>query len=122
VTRIVSDALGMPVRRADGGMDTLRLAAIEEVRIDTQDATPAPLPGANPQFLQEYEVRVTLLGDEASIIELMNRLETESPRVPIRGIKAQRGPRELIRLELRLLAVATNVGVPYAPSSEENKQ
>lgn len=123
VTRVVSDALGMEVRTKDGRMDTLRVAAIEEVRIDTQDTTPAPLgTSANPQFLREYEVRVELLGDEASIIEIVNRLETGSPRVPVRAMKASKGPRGLIRLELRLMAVATNIKVPFAPSNEENEQ
>jgi len=37
-------------------------------------------------------------------------------------MKASKGPRGLIRLELRLMAVATNVNVPFAPSTEENEQ
>jgi len=123
VTRVVTDALGMEVRTKAGAKETIRVTAIEEVRIDTQETTPAPLgSGANPRFLHEYEVRIGLLGDEASIIEILNRLETGSPRVPVRGMKAVKGPRNLIRIELRLLAVATNVGVPFAPSTEENAQ
>jgi len=122
VTRVVSDALGMEVRDRSGKNVTLRVAAIEEVRIDTQDSTPAPLPAANPQFLREYAVRVAVVGNEAAIIEFVNRLETGSPRVPIREMKAEKGPRDLIRIELTLLAVAVNVSVPFAPTTEENAQ
>jgi len=123
VTRVVSDALGMEVRIKGGGKETIRVVAIEEVRIDTQETTAPPLgPGVNPQFLREYEVRITLLGDEASIIEILNRLETGSPRVPVREMEARKGPRNLIRIELHLLAVATNIDVPFEASTEEKAQ
>ena len=122
ITRVLSDALGMEVRTKDGRTETLRLVAIEEARIDTQEVTPAPLgSSANPQFLREYEVRVQVLGDEPAIIEFVNRLETGSPRVPIRSMKASKGPRNLIRLELRLMAMATHVGVKFAPTEEKEQ-
>ena len=122
VTRVVTDALGMEVRTKAGQRETISVEAIEDVRIDTQDQTPLPLgAGVNPQFLREYEVRITLRGSEESIINLINRLESGTPSVPIRAMRAERRPRDQIAIELRLLAIATNTSVEFAAAKETDQ-
>lgn len=122
VTRVVTDAMGMEVRTAAGKTETISVEAIEEVRIDTQDQTPLPLgSGVNPQFLREYEVRITLRGSEQSIINLINRLESGTPSVPVRALRAERRPRDQIGIELRLLAIATNTTVEFAAAKETDQ-
>jgi hypothetical protein len=122
VTRVVSDAMGMEVRTATGQRETISVEAIGEVRIDTADQTPHPLgSGVNPQFLREYEVRITLRGSEQSIINLVNRLESGTPSVPVRTLRAERRPRDQIEIEMRLLAVATNTSVEFEAAKETDQ-
>ncbi len=120
MTRVLTNALGMEIRDAETGRkEMLRVEAIEEVRIDTQDTTAPPLGGGvNPQFLREYEVRMVVRGDERTILSLINQLEASRPRVPIRSMRAERRPRGMIAMELRMLAVAVNTGVDFAATEE----
>ncbi|MEM8884850.1 MAG: hypothetical protein AAGD14_12325 [Planctomycetota bacterium] len=121
VTRVVTDALGMEMTTASGRKRQVRVAAIEEVRIDSDQTTASPIPGANPQYLREYKVRIRVRGGEAAIVELFNRLESESPRVAIRGLKAERRPRDMIDLELELLAIAVDPSVDFTVTEEEQQ-
>ena len=119
MTRVLTNALGMEIRNPETGRkEMLRVEAIEEVRIDTQDTAPPLGGGVNPQFLREYEVRMVVRGDERTIIALINQLEASNPRVPIRSMRAERRPRGMIAMELRMLAVAVNTGVAFAATEE----
>jgi hypothetical protein len=119
VSRVTHAALGMEIRRGGKTM-TVAMNQIAEVRIDTQDETPPPIPGANPNLLREYVVRFRLRGNEVAVLELLNRLDDPKygPRVPIRALKAERRERDLVDLELRLVAVAVQPDAAYTVSSE----
>lgn len=121
MTRVMTDALGMEITdRETGRKRIIRADAIEEVRIDSQDSTSPPLgSGVNPQFLREYEVRMVVRGTEETLIELINRLESGKPRVPVRAMRAELRPRGLIAIELRMLAVAVNTSVQFAATETE---
>jgi len=122
VSRVVHDALGMDIRRGGKTM-TVAMNQIVEVRIDSQDETEPAIPGANPAFLREYVVRFRLRGSEAAVLELMNRLDDPryGPRVPIRQVKAERRDRDLIDLDLRLVAVAVQPKVDFTVSKEQER-
>ncbi len=120
VSRVVTDAVGMQVRGVDGKSGTVKFQSIDEVRIDTEVTTPDPIPGANRQYLREYLVRFRLRGSESAILELVNRLENETPRVPIRFLKAERRARDMIDFEIHLLAVAINPNVVFAAQEEQD--
>jgi hypothetical protein len=122
VSRVIHDCLGMEVTHR-GKRATLTIGAIEEIRIDTADETTPPIAEANPAFLREYVVRFKVRGKEAPLLELMNRLEDPQygPRVQIRAFKAERRPRDLIEVDMRLVTAAINPNVQYA-LPEESKQ
>jgi len=120
VSRITHDCLGMEV--TSGGKSwTVAMNQIEEVRIDSQDETPPPIPGANPAFLREYVVRFKLRGSEAAVLELINRLDDPQygPRVPILSLKADRRPRDLIDIDMRLVTAAINPKVKFTVPKEQ---
>jgi len=120
VSRVVHDCLGMDVRRGTKTM-TVAMTGIEEVRIDSQDETPPPIPGAHPAFLREYVVRFKLRGKEPAIIELFNRLGDPKygPRVPIRETDVTRLDRDILDVDLRLVAAAVNPKVSFTEPKEQ---
>ena len=119
VSRVLTDALGMKTRGPDGKTREVRFKAIDEVRIDTEEVTAPPIPGANPKYLREYRVRFQLVGNEAAVTELVNRLETGSPRVPVQMMSARRRDRDMIEFEIHLLAVAINPKEKFAAPEEQ---
>jgi hypothetical protein len=102
----------------DAGVDK-----IEEVRITARQAgrrRDEVIPGANPEFLEEYRVILVIAAGQPALLAILDRLETEEPRVPLVGIKSQRlkRPADHLNTELTLLAVAANPEKPFAAPEE----
>jgi hypothetical protein len=94
-----------------------RVDSIEEVRITQGGARrEAAIPGANPEFLQEYDVTVIFTGSQAAVWKILDRLEQEPPRVTVGGLRASRAkkPEHHLSVELTLRAMASNPEVPFA--------
>jgi len=93
-----------------------RMGAVEEIRIET--AVNEVLPGANPDFLQEYPVFFRLFGSERAANEVLNRLQSVVPDPPVRRIAHQRRERQRGGLEiiLELCATAVQPQASYAKS------
>lgn len=107
VARVVRYAIDAPVDK------------IEEIRITGSQGTRGPLqpiPGANPDFLQEYEVTVKFSGSQPAALKVLDRLEQEAPRVTLKGLKATRlkRPENHLSVELTMLATAANPEVAFA--------
>jgi len=95
--------------------------AVTDLTITTKQREVA-IPDANPDFLQEYAVKVALRGSQASIANILNRLEEELPRVPLQKLQITRvtRPADRIDVDLTLLAVAADPRVPFAaPEKKE---
>lgn len=97
---------------------------IEEIRITGSQGTRGPLqpiPGANPDFLQEYEVKVTFSGSQKAALKVLDRLEQEAPCVTLRGLKATRlkRPENHLSVELTMLATAANPDKDFAAAPEK---
>ncbi|MGH7163042.1 MAG: hypothetical protein ACREID_06135 [Planctomycetota bacterium] len=95
-----------------------RVNAIEEVHIEERDV-PA-IPHRNPAFLREYVVRVALRASQEAAARILDRLETEPPRVPVRVWKQARAerPRDHVVVEMELVAAAVNPAANLAPTKE----
>lgn len=94
-----------------------RVDSFEEVAI-TAGATRREerIPGANPDFLQEYEVRVVFTTGQKALRTIVDRLEQEMPRVALTFLRATRvkRPADHLSVEMKLLATAANPDVPFA--------
>lgn len=93
---------------------------IEEIRIEPR--TVEAIPGANADFLQEYPVRLRFRSSQPALYRILNRLERESPAVPLRTLRVDRVDRPLdhVMAELTLVALASNTEVPF--QAEEKTQ
>jgi len=100
-----------------------RVDSLEGVRI-TERTKREVIPGANKEFLQEYAVAVSFTSGQAAALEVLNNLEQELPRVPIRAFSAERAPRpaDHILIELTAMAVAANPEVAFADVEKEEGQ
>jgi len=104
------------------GIDA-RVAAVDEIRITTRERGEV-IPGANPEFLIEYPVTIAFRASEGAVVEILNRLERERPRVPIRDLVINRleRPANQLAVELTLLALAADPTVPFtAPEKQEGQ-
>jgi len=98
-----------------------RVAAVDEIRITTRESGEV-IPGANPEFLAEYPVTIVLRGSEGAVVEILNRLERERPRVPLKDLLITRRerPANQLAVELTVLALMANPDVPFAaPEKQE---
>lgn len=97
-----------------------RVDAIDEIRI-TDKARTQPIPGANPEFLQEYVVSIKFRGAQSAVRTVLNGLETNAPRVPWRELKIDRldRPADHLRVDLKVVPVAVNAEVPFIPEKAE---
>jgi hypothetical protein len=100
-----------------------RVDSLEGVRI-TERTKREVVPGANKEFLQEYPVQVSFTSGQKAAIEILNRLEQNMPRVPLRSFQAERAarPADHIAVELTVLAVAANPEVPFIDEEKEEGQ
>ncbi len=100
------------------GIDA-RVGMIEEIRIDTGRETEV-IPGANPEFLREYPVEIRIRGTQEAVLKVLNRLESEPPTVPWRGLRIDRSerPADHVILTIALLAVASQPAVEFAPKEK----
>ena len=98
-----------------------KVAGIEEVRIDTKGGL--PIAGANPDFLREFAVRVRFRGEQGAVLKVLERLASESPAAPLRGLRMDRStrPRDHLLVEVSVLAVAATVDgtVPFVKEGEQ---
>jgi len=100
------------------GIDA-RVGMVEEIRIDSGRETEV-IPGANPEFLREYPVEIRIRGTQESALKVLNRLESEPPTVPWRGLRIDRSerPADHVILTITLLAVASQPAVEFAPKEK----
>ena len=86
-----------------------RVDAIGDIVI-TAGKTQEVIPGANPDFLQEYEVKLTVTGSEKSVGAILARLEEEMPRPALTGLVLTRlnRPADRLTAEMTLLATASD--------------
>ncbi|MHC4547194.1 MAG: hypothetical protein ACYTEZ_00320 [Planctomycetota bacterium] len=97
-----------------------RVDSLEGIRI-TERAKREVIPGANPEFLREYPVLISFRASQKETAQILNRLENESPRVPLRSLRVDREtrPPDTLRVELTTLAVAANPEVPFVLEEKE---
>ena len=96
----------------DQGSD---MKVIEEIRIETKDH-PA-VPGANPEFIREYAVRITFKSTLKAAVEVLRRLREAKPSVPLRSVRMDRliRPRDLVLVEFTVLATAATLDAEKVP-------
>lgn len=99
-----------------------RVDSLESVRI-TERQKREVVPGANKEFLQEYPVQVSFTSGQKAALEILNRLESELPRPPLRALQAERAPRpaDHVAVDLTVLAVAANPEVPFIDEEKEEE-
>lgn len=92
-----------------------RVDSIGELVI-TAGKTQEVIPGANPDFIQEYEVKLTMTGSQKAIGTILNRLEEETPRPALTGLELTRlrRPADHITAQMTLLATASDPEKPFA--------
>ena len=80
--------------------------AIEEVRIETKGQV--AVLGANREFIREYPVRIRFKSTLAAAVEVLRRLNDESPSVGLRSMRIDRTkrPRDHVVVEIVVLATA----------------
>lgn len=100
-----------------------RVDSLEGVRI-TERQKREVIPGANKDFLQEYAVQVSFTSGQKAALDILNRLESELPRPPLRALRAERAarPADHIAVELTAMAVAANPDVPFIDEEKEEGQ
>jgi len=96
--------------------------SIEEVRIETK-GQPA-VPGANPEFLREYGVRIRFKATQEAAVEVLRRLNDEKPAVPLRALRMDRTtrPRDLVLVEFTVLATAATLDAEKVPFIKERSK
>lgn len=97
-----------------------RVDSIDEVRITPGGARrEAVIPGANPRFIEEYDVTVIFTASQKAVWKVLDRLEQEPPRVTVSGLRAERAkkPEHHLVVELTLRATASNPDVPFKEKS-----
>lgn len=107
VTRVVRYALDV------------RAQAVEDIGIQTERSE--PVPGANPQFLQEYAVRVRIRCSQAGQAQILNRLLADAPGVALREWRVRRldQPADQVSVELIATVLLGNPDVPFAAPGKE---
>jgi len=100
-----------------------RVDSLEGIRI-TERTKREVIPGANKEFLQEYAVSVTFTSGQKAALDILNNLERNLPRVPIRAFSAERAPRpaDHILIELTVMAVAANPELRFVDEEKEEGQ
>ena len=95
-----------------------RVGSIGDVVI-TAGKSQEVIPGANPDFIQEYEVKMKLTGSQKSIGTILNRLEEEMPRPALTGlvINREKRPADHVTVEITLLATAADPEMPFKEKS-----
>ena len=78
--------------------------------------------GANPEFIREYAVRIRFKSTLRAAVEVLRRLNDESPTVGLRSMRFDRTtrPRDHVVVEITVLAMAATLDVPFA--KEESAQ
>ncbi|MCK6459315.1 MAG: hypothetical protein L6Q95_05415 [Planctomycetes bacterium] len=111
--------LELVARVARAAIDA-RVDSFDDVRITTSRGREPVIPGANPSFLQQYEVTVVFTANQDAARAVLDRLEEDAPRVPVAALRLGRvkRPADHLSVELALHAVAANPDVPFA---EEKK-
>ena len=97
-----------------------KVDSIDEVRITQGGARrEAVIPGANPEFLEEYDVTVIFTASQEAVWKILDRLEQEPPRVTVGGLRASKvkKPEHHLSVELTLRAIASNPEVPFKEKS-----
>ena len=80
------------------------------------------IPDANPEFLQEYVVTIKCRTAQKGLIEMINKLESTTPRVQIRELDVSRltRPANHLSVELKVVALAASPDVEF--EKEEKSQ
>ncbi len=99
-----------------------RVDTVRSMRITTGEVRDL-IPGANPDFLREYVVKIEFIGDQKGLTSMMNRLEDTLPRVTVRHIRVDRLRRPVnhIQVQLEVMATAINTEVPFKQAEVEEK-
>lgn len=130
VTEMAEDELRMYLlqlelvtRVARAAIDA-RVDSFDEVRITTSRGREPVIPGANPAFLQQYEVTVAFTASQDAARAVLNRLEEEAPHVPIAGLSVSRvrRPADHVSVELVLFAVAADPDAAFAEEKTEERK
>ena len=97
-----------------------RAIAVLEVNI-TSDTRGEVIPGANPDFLQEYPVRFRFIASQVATARIFNKLETERQRVPWRKLRIERlqRPADHLGVDLLIVPMAVNPAVAFVPEEAE---
>jgi hypothetical protein len=92
-----------------------RVDSFDSVGIATSKGREPVIPGANPKFLEQYEVTVGFTASQDAARAVLNRLEEDAPHVPITGLVLRRVKRPVdhLSVELTLLAIAANPDVDF---------
>jgi hypothetical protein len=87
-----------------------RVDKIEDIRITSGTREAPVIPNANPGLLCEYEVTVIFSAAQPAALKILDDLERDAPRVPLRAFKATRlkRPVDHLSIEMTMLAVASN--------------
>ncbi|MFI5402534.1 MAG: hypothetical protein ACHQ1G_06320 [Planctomycetota bacterium] len=94
-----------------------RVDSVETIGITTAGSRRAEvIPGANPDFIQEYEVKLAFTASQPALRTIVDRLEQELPRAALAEMRATRvmRPVDHLSVEMTLLATASNPDVPFA--------
>lgn len=107
--------LELVARVARAAIDA-RVTSLDGVEITTARSREPVIPGANPGFLQEYAVTFSFSASLDATRAVLNRLEGETPHVPITGLSMLRltRPADHVRVDLTLLATAADPDKPFA--------
>jgi hypothetical protein len=89
--------------------------AIDSVRITGSERREPPIPGANPEFFNQYQVEVRFTASANAARAVVNHLEDSPPQVPIVGLHVDRVKRPVdhISVDLKLLATAADPSKPF---------
>jgi len=101
-----------------------RVDSVEEIKIEQAGSRREEvIPGANPEFIEEYEVTIALTASQKAIRTIVDRLEQELPRPAVTGLRAARvrRPADHLAIELVLRATAANPDVPFAAPETKEK-
>ncbi len=94
-----------------------RVASVEDIAITPVGSRREEvIPGANPDFIQEYEVKLVFTASQKALRTIVDRLEQEMPRVALTELVATKvkRPADHLTVEMKILATASNPDVPFA--------
>jgi len=94
----------------DAGVDSF-----DDVHIITTVGREEVIPGANPAFLKEYAVTINFTASAEALWVVLNRLEEDTPHVPLAELHLARvkRPENHLSVEIKLMATAADPSKPF---------